>query len=93
MMSATPEAAANTVIVDLRSQLATQTLMISELKDELHREKTASRQVLSSLSMLEERKRKRQGCGSGRLSRKEQDKEKELLQELAAGVVAIKALD
>jgi hypothetical protein len=82
-----------TVIVDLRSQLKAALAQNMVLKDELHREKTASRQVLSSLSMLDERKRKRLGCGSGRLPKKEQDKENELLALLAAGQVAIKALD
>jgi ferritin-like protein len=89
-----------TVIVDLRASMgslettnASQLAQIAELKAELHREKTASRQVLSSLSMLDERKRKRLGCGSGRLPKKEQDKENELLALLAAGQVAIKALD
>jgi len=84
---------AHIVILDLREQLAAQALLISELKDELKLEKTASRQVISSLSTLEDRKRKRQECGGGRLTKKEQDKENELLRELAEGVVAIKARD
>jgi hypothetical protein len=82
-----------TVIVDLRSQLKAALAQNMVLKDELHHEKTASRQVLSSLSMLDERKRKRLGCGGGRLPKKEQDKENELHALLAAGQVAIKALD